>query len=84
MPIEDVFTISGRGTVVTGRVERGVLKHGEEVEIVGLREEPLKTVATSIEMFMVIPLSFSSGALSISSYFIHLALPHHQSFLPYL
>ena len=51
MPIEDVFTISGRGTVVTGRVERGVLKPGEEVEIVGLREEPLKTVATSIEMF---------------------------------
>jgi elongation factor Tu len=51
MPIEDVFTISGRGTVVTGRVERGTLKPGEEVEIVGLREEPLKTVATSIEMF---------------------------------
>ncbi len=51
MPIEDVFTISGRGTVVTGRVERGTLKVGEEVEIVGLREEPLKTVATGIEMF---------------------------------
>ena len=51
MPIEDVFTISGRGTVVTGRVERGVLKPGEEVEIVGLREEPLITVATSIDMF---------------------------------
>ncbi len=51
MPIEDVFTISGRGTVVTGRVERGVLKPGEEVEIVGLKEEAFKTVATSIEMF---------------------------------
>jgi len=51
MPIEDVFSISGRGTVVTGRVERGVLKVGEEVEIVGLREEPIKTVATGIEMF---------------------------------
>ena len=51
MPIEDVFTISGRGTVVTGRVERGTLKVGEEVEIVGLREEPIKTVATGIEMF---------------------------------
>jgi elongation factor Tu len=51
MPIEDVFSISGRGTVVTGRVERGTLKPGEEVEVVGLREEPLKTVATSIEMF---------------------------------
>jgi elongation factor Tu len=51
MPIEDVFSISGRGTVVTGRVERGTLKVGEEVEIVGLREEPIKTVATGIEMF---------------------------------
>ena len=51
MPIEDVFSISGRGTVVTRRVERGTLKVGEEVEIVGLREEPMKTVATGIEMF---------------------------------
>jgi len=50
MPIEDVFSISGRGTVVTGRVERGVLKPGEEVEIVGLGPTR-KTVATSIEMF---------------------------------
>ena len=51
MPIEDVFSISGRGTVVTGRVERGKLTVGEEVEIVGLREESIKTVATGIEMF---------------------------------
>jgi elongation factor Tu len=50
MPIEDVFTISGRGTVVTGRVERGVIKVGDEVEIVGFRETR-KTVATGIEMF---------------------------------
>ena len=50
MPIEDVFSISGRGTVVTGRVERGVLRVGDEVEIVGLRETR-KTVATGIEMF---------------------------------
>jgi elongation factor Tu len=50
MPIEDVFSISGRGTVVTGRVERGVLRPGEEVEVVGLRPT-IKTVATSIEMF---------------------------------
>jgi elongation factor Tu len=50
MPIEDVFTISGRGTVVTGRVERGVVKVGEEVEIVGLGETR-KTVATGVEMF---------------------------------
>ncbi|AEJ44928.1 elongation factor Tu [Alicyclobacillus acidocaldarius] len=51
MPIEDVFTITGRGTVATGRVERGTLKVGDEVEIVGLREERRKTVATGIEMF---------------------------------
>jgi elongation factor Tu len=50
MPIEDVFSISGRGTVVTGRVERGVIKVGEEVEIVGIRETR-KTVATGVEMF---------------------------------
>ncbi|RKQ85572.1 elongation factor Tu [Brockia lithotrophica] len=51
MPIEDVFTITGRGTVVTGRVERGRLKLGEEVEIVGLRDEVRKTTVTGIEMF---------------------------------
>ncbi|WP_297055382.1 elongation factor Tu [Thermosulfurimonas sp.] len=50
MPIEDVFSISGRGTVVTGKVERGVLRPGDEVEIVGLRPT-VKTVATSVEMF---------------------------------
>jgi elongation factor Tu len=50
MPIEDVFSISGRGTVITGRVERGVIKVGEEVEIVGLRET-MKTVCTGVEMF---------------------------------
>jgi len=51
MPIEDVFTITGRGTVVTGRIERGEIKLNEEVEIVGIREETLKTTVTSIEMF---------------------------------
>jgi elongation factor Tu len=50
MPIEDVFTISGRGTVVTGRIERGVVKVGEEVQIVGIRETE-KTVVTGVEMF---------------------------------
>ena len=50
MPVEDVFTISGRGTVVTGRVERGIVKVGDEVEIVGLRDTE-KTVATGVEMF---------------------------------
>jgi elongation factor Tu len=51
MPVEDVFTISGRGTVVTGRVERGVLKPMSEVEIVGIREKAQKTTVTSVEMF---------------------------------
>ena len=51
MPIEDVFTITGRGTVVTGRVERGVLKPNGEVEIVGLKEKAIKTTVTAIEMF---------------------------------
>ena len=51
MPVEDVFTITGRGTVATGRVERGVLKLSDEIEIVGLMEAPRKTVVTGIEMF---------------------------------
>jgi len=51
MPIEDVFTITGRGTVVTGRVERGQVKVGDEVQIVGLQEESRKTVVTGVEMF---------------------------------
>jgi len=51
MPIEDVFTITGRGTVTTGRVERGQIKVGEEVEIVGMREATRKTVCTGVEMF---------------------------------
>ena len=51
MPVEDVFTITGRGTVATGRIERGTLKIGEEVEIVGLSDEKKKTVVTGIEMF---------------------------------
>ncbi|HOR54363.1 MAG TPA: elongation factor Tu, partial [Synergistales bacterium] len=51
MPIEDVFTITGRGTVVTGRVERGIIKAGDEVAIIGMQEDIKKTVATSLEMF---------------------------------
>ncbi len=51
MPVEDVFTITGRGTVATGRVERGVLHLNDEVEIVGIKEEKKKTVVTGIEMF---------------------------------
>jgi elongation factor Tu len=51
MPIEDVFSIKGRGTVATGRVERGMIKVGDEVEIVGLHHEPKRTVVTGLEMF---------------------------------
>jgi len=51
MPIEDVFTITGRGTVVTGRVESGIIKGGDEVAIIGMQEDIKKTVATSLEMF---------------------------------
>ena len=51
MPVEDVFSIKGRGTVVTGRAERGRLTKGEEIEIIGLRDETMKTVVTGIEMF---------------------------------
>ena len=51
MPVEDVFTITGRGTVATGRVERGQLNSGDEVEIVGLKDEKMKSVVTGIEMF---------------------------------
>ncbi|MEZ5097406.1 MAG: elongation factor Tu [Nocardioides sp.] len=51
MPVEDVFTITGRGTVVTGRIERGIVKVNEEVEIVGIRAESIKTTVTGVEMF---------------------------------
>ena len=51
MPVEDVFSITGRGTVATGRIERGILKLNDEIEIVGIVEEPLKSVVTGIEMF---------------------------------
>jgi elongation factor Tu len=51
MPVEDVFSITGRGTVATGRVERGIIKVGEQVEIVGIREEKQTTVVTGVEMF---------------------------------
>ncbi len=51
MPVEDVFSIKGRGTVPTGRVERGIIRGGDEVELVGLHHEPRKVVATSLEMF---------------------------------
>ncbi|MEG2923680.1 MAG: elongation factor Tu [Oscillospiraceae bacterium] len=51
MPVEDVFTITGRGTVATGRVERGTVKVGEEVEVIGLKEERTKTTVTGLEMF---------------------------------
>jgi len=61
MPVEDVFSITGRGTVATGRVERGTLKLNEEVEIVGLMDAPRKTVATGIEMFRKLLDSTTAG-----------------------
>ena len=51
MPVEDVFSIQGRGTVVTGRIEQGIIKVGEEVEIIGINDEPTKTTVTGVEMF---------------------------------
>ena len=51
MPVEDVFTITGRGTVVTGRIERGIVKVNEEVEIVGIRPDSQRTTVTGVEMF---------------------------------
>ena len=51
MPVEDVFTITGRGTVVTGRIERGIVKVNEEIEIVGIRPGTTKTTVTGVEMF---------------------------------
>jgi elongation factor Tu len=51
MPVEDVFSITGRGTVATGRIETGVVNVGEEVEIIGMQEEKMKTVVTGVEMF---------------------------------
>ncbi|MFH5500999.1 EF-Tu/IF-2/RF-3 family GTPase, partial [Listeria monocytogenes] len=51
MPVEDVFSITGRGTVATGRVERGQVKVGDEVEVIGIEEESKKVVVTGVEMF---------------------------------
>ena len=66
MPIEDIFTITGRGTVVTGRVERGQVKTGDEVEIVGLSEEKKKTVVTGVEMFHKI-LDYGEAGVNIGA-----------------
>lgn len=66
MPVEDVFTITGRGTVATGRVERGVLKMGDKVEIVGLSDEKKETTVTGIEMFRKL-LDFAEGGDNIGA-----------------
>ena len=66
MPIEDVFTITGRGTVATGRVERGTLKLNDEVEIVGIHEETRKTVVTGIEMFRKLLDQAEAGVLHLN------------------
>ncbi len=61
MPVEDVFSITGRGTVATGRVERGVLHVSDEVEIVGIKEETRKVVVTGIEMFRKLLMKAQAG-----------------------
>jgi len=66
MPVEDVFTITGRGTVATGRVERGTIKVGEDIEIVGLRDSVRKTVCTGVEMFRKI-LDFAQAGDNIGA-----------------
>ena len=55
MSVEDVFSITGRGTVATGRIERGIIKVGEAVELVGLMDAPLSSVVTGVEMFKKLP-----------------------------
>ena len=70
MPIEDVFSISGRGTVVTGRVERGIIKVGDEIEIIGIKETQ-KTTCTGVEMFRKLLDQGEAGAVS----YTHLTLP---------
>ncbi len=69
MPVEDVFTITGRGTVATGRVERGVLHVSEEVEIVGVKEETRKVVVTGIEMFRKEQKELVAGEVADPDYF---------------
>ena len=72
MPVEDVFTITGRGTVATGRVERGIIKVGDNIEIVGMTEEKKATVVTGVEMFDVYKrqtATGSSGATAIAVFF---------------
>ena len=66
MPVEDVFTITGRGTVATGRVERGVLRMGDKVEIVGLSDEKRETTVTGIEMFRKL-LDYAEGGDNIGA-----------------
>ena len=87
MPVEDVFTITGRGTVATGRVEAGVLHLNEEVEIAGLKEETKKTVVTGIEMFrklLDIAVQFSEAVLllriiTLAALSAELDIPEHDT-----
>ena len=78
MPVEDVFSISGRGTVVTGRVESGVIKTGEEIEIVGIRDTR-KSVCTGVEMFR--KLLDSGEASPESKSFLNISTPVQTDFL---
>ena len=68
MPVEDVFTITGRGTVATGRVERGVVKVGAEIEIVGLQEKATKSTVTGVEMFRKLLDQAEAGEITLAHY----------------
>ena len=72
MPVEDVFSITGRGTVATGRVERGQVRVGDEVEIVGIEEETSKTTVTGVEMFRKLLDYAEAGFISSISHAIRL------------
>jgi len=80
MPVEDVFSITGRGTVATGRVERGTLHVSDEVEIIGIHDDVKKTVVTGIEMFR--KLLISSTVISTLSPGIHISIPAGSSQTP--
>lgn len=83
MPVEDVFSITGRGTVATGRVERGQVKVGDEVEIIGLQEENKKTTVTGVEMFRKL-LDYAEAGDNIGLTFFAVYLVKKSNVVKYL
>ena len=82
MPVEDVFSITGRGTVATGRVERGQVRVGDEVEIVGISEETSKTTVTGVEMFRKL-LDYAEAGTTLVRYYVvlHVTTSNVDKFL---